>query len=75
MQTLYNQFENTSRPQETDEAPTQISEILADLKRLDIAAMTTDNRLFFDIVIRDFKALCDTRSNGSYLGPKFYEKF
>ena len=77
MQNPYKRFENTSRQQETDEIPTQISEILADLKRLDIAAMTTDNRLFFDIVIGgvQIKALCDTGSNGSYLGPKFYENF
>ena len=61
IQTPYNQFEITSRQLETDETPTQISEILADLKRLDISAMTTDNRLFFDILIGDLhiKALCD----------------
>ena len=65
-----NNFEKQSRQQETDEAqvPAEISEILADLKRLDIAAMTTDNRLFFDIVIGGvhIKALCDTGSNVSY---------
>ena len=39
--------------------------------------MTTDNRLFFDIVIGEvhIKALCDTGSNCSYLGPKFCENF
>ena len=60
----------TSKRRNTDE----ISEILADLKRLDIAVMMMENRLFFDIVIlfMIIKALCDTGSNGSYLGLKFY---
>ena len=53
----------------------EINRDLADLRRLELAALTNDNRLFFDVIIGSvkIKALVDTGSNSSYLGPKFYE--
>ena len=55
----------------------EIDRELADLQRLELAALTTDNRLFFDVIIGNvkIKALVDTGSNSSYLGPKFYDNF